>query len=97
MDRRKRSKLRISRKNKQASSVLRSSHESKAKELGKGGRKAMKSNGKRRSARGTSVTSKTLVPVQTPMRTLRSRLSVCRFDGWFLLQRNRLRRKENRL
>jgi len=54
----------------QTSNDLRSSHESKAKELGKGGGKAMKSNGKRWSARGTSVTNKTLIPVQTPMRTL---------------------------
>jgi hypothetical protein len=60
----------------QTSSVLCSSHESKAKELGKGGGKAMKSDGKRWSARGPSVTNTTLIPVQTPMRTLGSGLSV---------------------
>src|SRR3981081_4116098 len=60
----------------QASSVLRSRHESKAKEQSKGGGKAMKSDGKRWSARGTSVTSKTFMPVQTPMRTLCSGLPV---------------------
>jgi len=61
--------------------VLGSRNESKAKELGKGGGKAVKRDGKRWSASGTSVTSKALLPVQTPMRTLCSGVSVWRFAG----------------
>jgi hypothetical protein len=79
----------------QLESVLRGSHESKAKEQGKCGRKAMKSDCKQRGIGETSVTSKTLIPVQTPMRTLCSGLYVWRFAVLFLLQLNRLRRKKN--
>jgi hypothetical protein len=59
-----------------ASSVLCSRHESKAKEVGKGSRKAMKGNGQRWSIAGASVPRKAFTPVQTPMRTLCSGLPV---------------------
>lgn len=81
----------------QTSRVLCGSHESKAKELGKGGRKAMKRDCKRWSAGGTSVTSETLIPTQAPMRTLCSGLSLWRFEVFFLLQVNRIRRKNDGL
>ena len=54
----------------QTDRVLCSSHERKAKDLGKGGRKAMKSDCKRWSTGGTSITCETLIPAQAPMRTL---------------------------
>jgi hypothetical protein len=81
----------------QSGSVLCSSYESKAKELGKGGRKAMKSDGKRWSAGGTSETRETLIPTQVPMRTLCSGVSLWRFAVFFLLQVNRIRRKHDGL
>ncbi len=81
----------------QTGRMLRSSHECKAKELGKGGGKAMKSDGKRRGIGGTSVTGETLMPRETPMRTLCSGLHVWRFAGLFLLPLKRLRRKKNGL
>ena len=81
----------------QTESVLCSSHESKAKELGKGGGKAMKSDGKRWGTGGTSVTRETLIPRETPMRTLGSGLSIWRFDVFFLLPLNCIKRKNDRL
>lgn len=81
----------------QTSRVLCGSHESKAKELGKGGRKAMKSDRKRWSTGGTSVTSETLIPAQTPMCTLCSGLYIGWLEVFFLLQLNRIRRKNDRL
>jgi hypothetical protein len=54
----------------QTDRVLCSSHERKAKDLGKGGRKAMKSDCQRWSTGGTSITCETLIPAQAPMRTL---------------------------
>ena len=61
---------------KQTSRVLCSSHESKAKELGKCGRKAMNSDRKRGSTGGTSVPRETLIPRETPMCTLCSGLDI---------------------
>jgi hypothetical protein len=81
----------------QTGSLLRSSHESKAKELGKGGRKAMKSDGKRWDTGWTSVTSETLIPRETPMCTLGSGLSLWRFAVFFLLPLKHIRREKNRL
>ncbi len=81
----------------QTSRVLCGSHESKAKELGKCGRKAMKSDRKRWSTGGTSVTSETLIPAQTPMCTLCSGLYIGWLEVFFLLQLNRSRRKNDRL
>jgi len=81
----------------QRHSVLCGSHESKAKELGKGGGKAMNSDRKGWSTGGTSVTSQTLMPAQAPMGTLCSGLYLWWLDVFFLLQLKRIRRKNNRL
>jgi len=77
--------------------MLRSSHECQAKDVGKGGGKAMKSDGKRRGSGGTSVTGETLIPRETPMRTLRAGLSLWRFAVLFLLWLKRSRRKHDGL
>ena len=77
--------------------MLRSSHECQAKDVRKGGRKAMKSDGKRRGSGWTSVTGETLIPRETPMRTLRAGLSLWRFALVFLLRLQRSRRKHDGL
>lgn len=59
----------------QTSRILRSRHEGKAKELGKGSRKAMTRNGQRWCIGETSITSAALMPIQTPMCTLCSGVS----------------------
>ena len=76
---------------------LRSSHECKATYFRKGGGKAMKSDGKRQGIGGTSVTGETLIPRETPMRTLSSGLSLWRFAVLFLLLLKRIGRKYDRL
>ncbi len=81
----------------QTSSVLGGSHHSKAKELGKGGGKAMNSDRKRWSTGGTGVTSQTLLPAQAPMRTLCSGLYLGWLAVFFLLHLNRIRRKKDPL
>jgi hypothetical protein len=77
--------------------MLRRSHECQAKDVRKGGRKAMKSDGKRRGSGGASVTGKTLIPRETPMRTLRAGLSLWRFAVVFLLRLKRSRREHDGL
>ena len=77
--------------------MLRRSYECKAKDVRKGGRKAMKSDGKRRSSGGASVTGETLIPRETPMRTLRAGLSLWRFAVVFLLRLKRSRREHDGL
>ena len=69
----------------QRNRVLCDSHESKAKELGKCGGKAMNCDRKRWSTGGTSVTSQALMPAQAPMRTLCSGLDIWGLDVFFLL------------
>ncbi len=81
----------------QTDTVLCSSHESKAKALSKCGGKAMKSDRKWWSTRGTSVTRETLMPTQAPMRTLGSGLSLWQFAIFVLRPLNRLSRKQDRL
>src|SRR5258707_5332019 len=84
-------------KKEQTGGILRSRHKSKAKELGKCGRKAMKSDGKWWGTGWTSVTSETLIPTQTPMCPLGSGLSLHRFTLLFLLLGNHIRRKNDGL
>ena len=81
----------------QPGGMLRSSHECQAKDVRKGGRKAVKSDGKRRSSGGASVTGETLIPRETPMRTLRAGLSLWRFAVVFLLRLKRSRREHDGL
>jgi len=57
----------------------------------------MKRDRKRWSTRGTSVPRETFIPAQAPMRTLRSGLSLWRFEVFFLLQLKRISRKHDRL
>src|SRR6266478_3305692 len=82
----------------QTGRVLRSRHECQAKDVRKGGRQAMNSDGKRQGIGWTSVTGEALIPRETPMRTLSSgwsRLPVCclvssaveayrKVAGWFV-------------
>jgi hypothetical protein len=81
----------------QTGRMLRSSHECQAKYVRKGGRKAMKSDGKRRGMGWASVTGKTLIPRETPMRTLSSGLSLWRLALLFLLPLQRSRRQHDGL
>ena len=81
----------------QTDRMLRSSHECQAKDVRKGGRKAMKSDGKRRGIGWASVTGETLIPRETPMRTLSSGVSLWRFALVFLLRWKRSRRKHDGL
>jgi hypothetical protein len=77
--------------------MLRSSHKCQAKDVRKGGRKTMKSDGKRRGIGWASVPGETLMPRETPMRTLRAGVSLWRLAIVFLLQWKRSRRKQDAL
>jgi hypothetical protein len=57
----------------------------------------MKSDGKRRGIGWASVTGETLMPRETPMRTLSSGVSLWRFALVFLLPVQRSRRKHDGL
>src|SRR5216684_4497138 len=81
----------------QTGRMLRSSHECQAKNVRKGGRQAMNSDGKRQGIGWTSVTGEALMPRETPMRTLSSGLSFWRFALVLLLLLQRSRRKHDGL
>jgi hypothetical protein len=71
--------------------------QAKAKGLGKRGKQAMNRHFQERGGRGMYIAGETLIPRETPMRTLSSGLSLWRFAGLLLLPLKRLRRKKNGL
>ena len=76
---------------------LRSSHQAKAKGLGKSGRETVDRDLKRWGSRRASIANETLIPTETPMRPLCSGQHLLFLDVLFLLSLSRARGKDDGL